>query len=105
LTVAVEGPEGVKRLVGGLHALISGVQIIIEDMIAEGDKVVTRYMSTGMDTGGFMDRAPTGKQVRFTAIQIFRMVDGKIVESWANRDDLGVLQQLGVIPVPGQARR
>ncbi len=100
---AVEGPEGVKRLVGGMHALISDGQIIIEDMIAEGDKVVSRYTATGTDTGGFMGRAPTGKQVTFMAIQIFRIVDGKIVESWANRDDLGLMQQLGVVPAPGQA--
>ncbi len=100
---SAEGPQGVKRLVGGLRALIPDLHITIEDMIAEGDKVVTRYTGTGTDTGGFMGRPPTGKQTKVTAIQIFRIINGKIVESWANRDDLGFMQQLGVIPAPGQA--
>jgi steroid delta-isomerase-like uncharacterized protein len=100
---SAEGPEGVKRLVRGLRDLMPDLHITIEDMIAEGDKVVTRYTSTGTDTGGFMGRPPTGKQGKVTAIQIFRIVDGKSVESWANRDDLGWMQQLGVVPTPGQA--
>lgn len=100
---AAEGPEDVKRLVTGLRALMPDLHITIEDVIAERDKVVSRYTATGTVTGEFMGRAFTGKQTRATAIQIFRIVDGKIVESWANRDDLGVLQQLGLVPVPGQA--
>jgi steroid delta-isomerase-like uncharacterized protein len=100
---SVEGPEGVKRLVERIRARQPDLHILIEDMIAEGDRVVTRYTVTGTDTGGFMGRAPTGKQTKATGIQIFRIVDGKIVESWANRDDLGVLQQLGLVPAPGQA--
>ncbi len=100
---AAEGPEGVKLLVMGLRAQMPDLHITIEDMIAEGDQVVSRYTATGTVTGGFMGRAPTGKQTRATAIQIFRIVDGKIVESWANRDDLGLLQQLGVVPLSVQA--
>ena len=102
---AVEGPDGVKLLVMGLRAQMPDLHITIEDLVAEGDKVVTRYVATGTDTGEFMGKAPTGKQVRVTAIQIFRIIDGKIVESWANRDDLGVLRQLGVIPAPGPANQ
>jgi steroid delta-isomerase-like uncharacterized protein len=98
-----EGPEGVKRLVKGLRAQMPDLHITIEDLVAEGDKVVSRYTGTGTVTGEFMGKTFTGKQTKATAIQIFRIVDGKIVESWTNRDDLGVLQQLGVIPAPGQA--
>ncbi len=99
----VEGSEGVKRLVGGARSLMPDLHITIEDVIAEGDKVVSRYTATGTVTGEFMGRAFTGKETRATAIQIFRIVDGKIVESWANRDDLGLAQQLGLVPAPGQA--
>jgi predicted SnoaL-like aldol condensation-catalyzing enzyme len=78
----VEGPEDLKRLVSMLRAHVPDLHISVEDVIAEGDKVVTRY---------------TGAQGTLSGIQIFYLVDGKIVESWANRDDLGVLRQRGVI--------
>src|SRR5262245_37762580 len=95
---AAEGPEDVKRLVRFVREAVSDFHITTEDVIAEGDKVVTRYTGISTDTRGYMGRPPTGKQVRLTAIQIFRIASGKIVESWANRDDLGMLRQLGVIP-------
>jgi predicted ester cyclase len=84
----------------------------IEDMIAEGDKVVCRLTLSGTHQGmtevpiegGFLTALPpTGKPYSVTHIHIVRLVDGKITEHWAARDDLGLLQQLGVIPVPGQA--
>lgn len=78
----VEGPEDLKRLVCMLRAHVPDLHINVEDVIAEGDKVVTRY---------------TGALGTLSGIQIFRLVDGKIVESWANRDDLGALRQRGVI--------
>lgn len=65
-----------------LRAQVPDLHINVEDVIAEGDKVVTRY---------------TGAHGKVSGIQIFRLVDGKIVESWANRDDLGALRQRGVI--------
>jgi steroid delta-isomerase-like uncharacterized protein len=102
---AAEGPEDVKRLVRTVRDAVSDFRIIIEDVIAEGDKVVSRYTATSTDTRGVFGRPPTGKQVRVSAIQIFRFADGKIAESWANRDDLGMLQQLGVLPAPGPAMR
>ncbi len=102
---AVEGAEEVKRLVRAVRGAVSAFRITVEDVIAEGDKVVTRYTGEWTDTRGFRGRPATGKTVRITAIQIFRIVDGKIVESWANRDDLGALQQLGVIPVLREAPR
>ncbi len=68
-------------------------------MIADGDKVVSRYTTVATDTEGFMGRPPTGKVTRTPAIQIFRFAGGKIVESWAVRDDLGTLRQLGQVPL------
>ena len=92
------GPEDVKRIVTMLRTMLPDFRIEVEAMLADGDFVVSRYTSTATDTVGFMGMPPTGKRIRAAAIQIFRFADGKIVESWAARDDLGVLKQLGHWP-------
>ena len=74
----------------------------LEDLIAEGDKVVARCTMRATHRGEFMGIPPTGKQVSFTGIEIDRIKDGKFVESWFNEDDLGLLQQLGAIPQMAQ---
>ena len=75
------GPEDVKRLVTMLRATLPDLEIVVEDVIAEEDKVVSRYTSVATDTEGFMGRPPTGKVIRTPAIQIFRFAGGRIVES------------------------
>jgi steroid delta-isomerase-like uncharacterized protein len=92
------GPADVKRLVSLLRAMLPDLAIEIEDAFAADDKVVIRYTGVGTDTVGFLGRPPTGKVVRAAAMQIFRFADGQIVESWAVRDDLGTLRQLGHLP-------
>jgi steroid delta-isomerase-like uncharacterized protein len=67
----------------------------IEDLIAEGDKVVARVTMTGTHTGDFWGIPPTGRQVRLTAIYIVRIANGKIVEHWGEEDGVKVLKQLG----------
>jgi len=90
------GPEDVKRIVTLLRSMLSDFRIEIEAMVAEGNMVVSRYTSIATDTRGYMGRPPTGKAIRTPAMQMFRFNDGgKIVESWAVRDDLGTLRQLG----------
>jgi len=83
------------------------VRVSVEDVIAEGDKVVARWVVRGTHKGEFMGPTgsipPTGKQVTVLAIHIFRIADGKFIERWPERDRLGLLQQLGVVPAPGQA--
>jgi predicted ester cyclase len=74
----------------------------VEDMIAEGDKVVARITMSGTQQGAFMGIPPTGKHVAFTAIDINRIAGGKSVEHWWEMDALGLMQQLGVVPAPGQ---
>lgn len=76
----------------------------IEDLIAEGDKVVMRGVSSGTHRGVFMGIPPTGKQVTVPGTHIMRIADGKVVEHWAQGDYLGMMQQLGVIPRPEQVR-
>ena len=70
-------------------------------MVAEDDIVVSRYTTTATDTRGYMGKPPTGRTIRTSAMQMFRFANGKIVESWAARDDLGVLVQLGHLPPMG----
>ena len=77
------------------------LQFTIEDMIAEGDTVVVRYTTRGTHQGNLWGIPPTGKQVSGTGMFIDRPVNGKAVEQWINGDDLGLLQQLGVIPSMG----
>jgi steroid delta-isomerase-like uncharacterized protein len=79
------------------------IQDTVEDQIAEGDKVVTRITSRGTHEGELMGIPATGKRYTITAIVIDRIIEGRIVERWAQFDQLGMLQQLGVVPTPGQS--
>ncbi len=92
------GPEGIKQWVAGCHRAFPDLYSIVEDLIAENDKVVERYRSGGTHLGDLFGIPPTGRHETTTGINIFRIADGKIVEYWSNSDDLGMLQQLGLIP-------
>ena len=84
-----------------LAAFPDGKQTI-EDLVAEGDKVVNRHTFSGTQRGEMMGIPATGKQVAMSSIVVDRLVDGKIVERWVEYDAMGMMQQLGVIPTPGQ---
>jgi steroid delta-isomerase-like uncharacterized protein len=90
--------EGIKQLLSMFRAAFPDGYMTIEDMIAEGDKVVTRKTYRGTQQGEFMSIPPTGRHVSVGLIDIMRVVDGKVVEHWNVGDDLGMLQQLGVLP-------
>ena len=77
------------------------IEIVIDDQFAEGDRVANRWRDIGTHTGTFMGIAPTGKRVSFTGISIDRIAGGKVVESWINWDELGLLRQLGATTLPG----
>jgi steroid delta-isomerase-like uncharacterized protein len=88
-----------------LHMLYEGfpdLQYTLEDLIAEGDKVVNRFTGRGTHKGEFQGIPPTGKSATVSGMGILRFAGGKIVEQWSLWDQLGMLQQLGVIPAPGQ---
>ncbi len=85
------------------HAAFPDHHSVIEDQLAEGDKVVTRSTFRGTHRAELQGIPATGKQVTFTQVNIHRLANGKIVEAWAMFDQFGLLQQLGVIPGPGQA--
>jgi predicted ester cyclase len=96
------GLQGLKQFISSMHNVLYGLQVNVEDMIAEGDKVVARLRISGTHQGEFMGIAPTGNQVTFTVIDILGIAEGKVVERWGNADDLGMLRQLGVIPESGE---
>jgi predicted ester cyclase len=103
LTPGLAGIEGTKRAAGMWLAAFPDVHFAFEDWIAEGDKVVVRVTYSGTQQGELMGIPPTGKPFSVTGIEIYRFDDGKIIEHWLEVDNLGMLQQLGVVPAPGQA--
>ena len=92
------GPEGFKQFVQIYRGACPDVRLTIEDLIAEGDKVVSRWTAIGTHKGELMGIAPTGKRVTVTGCDIAQYQNGKVVEGWASYDMLGMLQQLGVVP-------
>lgn len=101
-SMTIQGLDAYKQFISMYLTAFPDAQFTIEDLIAEGDRVVVRYTFRGTHTGDLMGISPTGKQVTVTGINIVRIVNGKAVEGWQNGDTLGMLQQLGVVPAPGQ---
>lgn len=92
------GPEGLKQLITSFRQAAPDLHFTIDDLVAEGDRVVTRWTARGTHQGYLMGVPPTGRQISVEAIVIDRFVGGRIVEHWGVRDDLGMYQQLGLIP-------
>lgn len=92
------GIEGVKQMVSIFQNAFPDMAGTVDDVIVDGDKVAVRFSGTGTHQGDLFGIPPTGKAIKSTGINIFRIKDGKIVEHWNNADDLGLMQQLGVIP-------
>ena len=99
----VPGLKGIKQAFNMFLTAHADGAHTIEDMIAEGDKVVVRITGHGTHTGEFLGSPPTGKQLTMTGIAIYRIAGGKIVERWAEHNLLGLMHQLGVIPPPREA--
>jgi steroid delta-isomerase-like uncharacterized protein len=78
-------------------------RLVVEDLVAEGDRVAARWIFQGTHQGEFLGIPPTGKPVSMSAIEVNRVADGKVAEHWVALDQLGLLQQLGAIPAPGAA--
>ena len=92
--------KGIKQYITMVRRAFPDYYNIIEDLIAEGDRVLVRVICRGTHRADFMGIAPTGRSVAFSAVSIFRFAGGRVVERWNNTDDLGLLQQLGVVPKP-----
>jgi steroid delta-isomerase-like uncharacterized protein len=97
------GPEGMKRLIGNYRTAFPDIRFTIEDQVAEGDRVATRWTARGTHEGDLWGISPTGRQSTVTGITIDRIEGGKIAEAWTNWDALGLMQQLGVIRAQARA--
>ena len=94
-----EGPDGVRARVGLYQDTVDG-RWTVEQIISAGDHVVARWTGTGTHRGELMGIDATGRPISVEAISIFRIADGKIAEEWTVWDALGLLQQVGAVPVP-----
>lgn len=94
----VRGLEANKQMDAYFRSVFSDIHYTVQDVIADGDTVAVRRLWSMRHTGAFMGIAPTGKVLSGTAIEIMRIVDGKIVEQWTESDNLSFMQQLGAIP-------
>lgn len=101
----VRGREGWKNLVGEFITGFPDGQGTLEDIVAEGDRVMVRETWRGTHLGMFANTPPTGRKVAFQGIAISRIAGGQIVEEWVELDEFGLLQQIGAIPAPAQAGR
>lgn len=94
------GTAGIKQLVTLYRTAFPDLHFTIEHMFAEGDKVVDHWTMYGTHQGELLGIPPTNRSIKVKGIEIDRLANGKIVENWVNFDQLGLLQQLGVVPVP-----
>jgi steroid delta-isomerase-like uncharacterized protein len=92
------GPESEKKRATLYRTAFPDVRLMIEDIIAEGEIVMTRWSCRGTHKGDLSGIAPTGKQITISGVTIARLANGKMAEGWVNWDALGLMQQLGVVP-------
>jgi steroid delta-isomerase-like uncharacterized protein len=96
------GPEGVKEVVSMFRSGVPDLRVVIEDMIAEGDKVATRYTLEGTHEGELFGVPPTGQLLSIKSFTVERVSDGKIRDHWRVSDNLDMMQQLGIFPPSGE---
>jgi hypothetical protein len=98
LPVQTTGAQALKEVWAILLRAFPDLHLTVEDVIAEGDKIVTRNTVTGTHQGDFMGRPPSGKSVSYNEIFIFRFAGGRVAETWGVVDSLSVMRQLDMIP-------
>jgi steroid delta-isomerase-like uncharacterized protein len=103
LPLKVIGAQAIKEVFARLRRGFPDLHIAVEDLIAEGDKVVSRTRVTGTHLGEYMGLSATGRSVAYNEIFIVRFVNGRIAETWGVVDVLTQMQQLGVIPARGSS--
>ncbi len=97
------GVEGQKQLLTAFRTAFPDLHVTSDDILVDGDRIVVRWIARGTHQGELLGIPATGKQVTITGIDILRIAGGKIVERWAEDNGLALMQQLGVVPSPGQA--
>ena len=96
--VEATGSQALKEVFAKLHKAFPDLRVTVEDLIAEGDKVVGRNRVTGTHQGEYMGLPPTAKSITYNEIFIFRFADGRIVETWGVVDVFSQMKQLGMTP-------
>jgi len=96
----IKGLEGFRKLISSLRATFPDLHFTIEDEIAEGDRVATRWVMRGTQSGPVEGHPATGKKMDVSGMDIFRITGGKVREVWVNMDSMGQAQQLGWLPAP-----
>ena len=94
--------EQLKKYADNFFTAFPDIEIIIKDMVAEGDKVAVLVNWQATHRGEYLGIPATGKRVSFGVIDIMRFADGVVVEHWGQMDSMGMMQQLGVVPAPGE---
>ena len=97
------GPEGQREIAGAFRAAFPDLSWEIDFILGDGEFVVGRWTASGTHRGAWAGLEATGKSMRFSGINVFRVSDGKVVEIWNHRDDLGLMQQLGAPVYAGAA--
>ena len=97
------GREGHKQILAAFRSAFPDLNVTTEDIVAEGDKVVSRWTAHGTHQGELLGIAPTGNGVTIKWIDVLRVAEGRMVERWAQFNDLEMMQQLGVVPPPEQS--
>lgn len=99
LPFEVVGPKGVERLADALLPAIPDMRLDIEDVVAEGEKVLVRLWIHGHQSGELFGIPPTGKPIEVAVLDLFQIRDGQLIEHWALLDNLGMLKQLGITSI------
>jgi steroid delta-isomerase-like uncharacterized protein len=94
------GRETLKQRLAALWSTYGQPHFAIDDLVADGDRVVARWSFVGAQTGPYLGRPASGRRVSVTGMNLFRLSGGRVAELWVNADDLGELEQLGLVTVP-----
>lgn len=92
------GPEGFRQVLGMFQSAFPDMHVTVEEILAEGDKVVTRGVFTGTHKGEFMGLPPSGASIQVKFIDIWRIENNRAAENWVRLDQVGLMQQVGALP-------
>jgi steroid delta-isomerase-like uncharacterized protein len=98
----INGPQGAKQFIPRVHSAFPDLHFEVQDQVAEGDKVATRWVMYGTHKGEFQGIPASGARLEMTGITIFRIANGKLIEGWTSEDTLGMMQQLGAVSITEQ---
>lgn len=100
----MHGPASMKQFAASLRTAFPDLRSTVEDQVAEGDRVMTRFRARGTHQGEFMGVPASGNQMDISGIIVSRFANGKIVEQWGIPDLLSLMQQIDAVPSPAQSR-